>query len=56
MEPAGQDVAAQVEKRAELKLGVQFSATVEGDRADGLVADLKQILDDLGLSERVDIR
>ena len=41
---------------AELKLGVQFSATVEGDRADGLVADLKQILDDLGLSERVDVR
>ena len=41
---------------AELTLGVEFSATVEGDRADGLVADLKQILDDLGLSERVDVR
>ena len=41
---------------AELTLGVEFSATVEGDRADGLVADLKQILADLGLSERVDVR
>ena len=41
---------------AELTLGVEFSATVEGDRADGLVADLKQILADLGLSEKVDVR
>ena len=41
---------------AELTLGVEFSATVEGDRADGLVADLKQILADLGLSEKMDVR
>ena len=37
-------------------LGVQCPATAEGDRADGLVADPKQIPADLGLSERVDIR
>ena len=41
---------------AELTLGVAFSATVEGGRADGLVADLKQILADLGLSDRMEIR
>ena len=52
----GRTLLPKLRSGAELKLGVQFSATVEGDRADGLVADLKQILDDLGLSERVDIR
>ena len=41
---------------AELTLGVEFSATVEGGRADGLVADLEQILADLGLSDRMEIR
>ena len=52
----GRTLLPKLRSGAELKLGVRFSATVEGDRADGLVADLKQILDDLGLSERVDIR
>ena len=52
----GRTLLPKLRSGAELKLGVRFSATVEGDRADGLVADLKQILADLGLSEKVDVR
>ena len=52
----GRTLLPKLRSGTELTLGVEFSATVEGDRADGLVADLKQILADLGLSERVDIR
>ena len=41
---------------AELTLGVEFSAKIEGGRAEGLVAEVKQILADLGLSDRMEIR
>ena len=40
---------------ANLKIGIEFSVTVEGRMARGLVDELKQILTDLGLSEKVKI-
>jgi len=38
-----------------LEIGVQFSVTVSGEVAQSFEADLRQILEDLGLSERVQI-
>ena len=40
---------------ANLKIGIEFSVTVEGRMARGLVDELKQILTDLGLSEKVKV-
>ena len=40
---------------ANLKIGIEFSVTVEDRMARGLVDELKQILTDLGLSEKVKI-
>jgi hypothetical protein len=37
----------------ELKIGLEFSVTVPADTADGLAADLRQILQELGLGEAV---
>jgi len=38
-----------------LEIGVQFSVTVSGEVAQSFEADLRQIIEDLGLSERVQI-
>jgi len=35
---------------------VGFSVTVNHDVAGGLMSDLRQILDDLGLADKVDIQ
>ena len=40
----------------ELRVGVDFSVTVGSDVSASLISDLRQILDDLGLGERVEIR
>ena len=40
---------------ATLTIGIEFSVTVEGRMAQGLVNELKQILTDLGLSENVNV-
>ena len=37
----------------DLKVGVDFVATVPADRVPGLVSDLQQILQELGLNEAV---
>ena len=37
----------------ELKIGIDFSVSVEQSAAQNLEADLKQILEDLGLSDVV---
>ena len=39
----------------DLKVGVTFELTADGPGADALLADLRQILDDLQLTERVQI-
>ncbi|MEE9231650.1 MAG: hypothetical protein V3U86_13185 [Acidobacteriota bacterium] len=38
-----------------LKVGVDFSVTVNADLARNLASDLRQILDDLGLADKVRI-
>jgi hypothetical protein len=40
---------------SELRLGVDFSVTVEGSQASQLEADLRQIVDELGLGESLRI-
>ncbi len=40
---------------SDLKVGVDFSVTVDRDVAGSLMADLRQILDDLGLADKVQI-
>ena len=39
----------------ELKIGIDFSVSVEQSAAQNLEADLKQILEDLGLSDVVTV-
>ncbi len=39
----------------DLKVGVTFNLTADGTGTDGLLADLRQILDELQLAERVRI-
>lgn len=51
----GTKVLPKLRSGSELKIGINFSVTVEGGVAQSLETDLKQILDDLGLSERVRI-
>ena len=40
----------------DLKLGVDFSVTVNDEVAESLTSDLRQILDDLGLADKVQIQ
>ncbi|MGQ9677524.1 MAG: hypothetical protein ACUVX1_17825, partial [Chloroflexota bacterium] len=40
---------------SQLRIGIEFSVTVETGVAQSFQTDLKQILDDLGLTERVRI-
>ncbi len=51
----GTKVLPKLRSGADLKVGVDFSVTVNRDVAGSLTADLRQILDDLGLSEQVRI-
>jgi hypothetical protein len=41
---------------SDLKVSVDFSVTVNKDVAGSLTSDLRQILDDLGLADKVEIR
>ena len=41
---------------SDLKLGVDFSVTVNDDVAESLTSDLRQILDDLELADKVQIQ
>ena len=40
---------------SELKIGLEFSVTVSADSANGLAAELRQILQELGLAEAVKV-
>lgn len=51
----GTKVLPKLRSGADLKIGIAFSVTVENGVSQSFEADLKQILDDLGLSGRVKI-
>ena len=49
----GTKVLPKLRSGSELKIGIEFSVTVETGVAQSFQTDLKQILDDLGLADRV---
>jgi len=51
----GTKVLPKLRSGSELKIGIEFSVTVKSDVAGSFQTDLKQILDDLGLADRVRI-
>ncbi len=51
----GTKILPKLRSGSNLEIGVQFSVTVSGEVAQSFEADLRQILEDLGLSERVQI-
>jgi len=51
----GSKILPKLRSGLEVKIGVEFSVTVQGQLAQGFEADLRQILEDLGLRECVRI-
>ena len=49
----GTKVLPKIRSGSDLRVGVDFSVTVNRDAAGGLTEDLRQILDDLGLADKV---
>lgn len=52
----GTKVLPKLRSGFDLKIGVDFSVTVSRDVAGSLTTDLRQILDDLGLSDKLEIK
>lgn len=52
----GTKILPKLRSGSDLKIGIDFSVTVDGAVAGVLISDLCHILDDLGLSEKVDIQ
>jgi hypothetical protein len=52
----GTKVLPKLRSGSDLRVGVDFSVTVNRDVAGSLTSDLRQILDDLGLADKVRIR
>lgn len=51
----GTRVLPKLRTGVDVKVGIEFSVTVDGPVAQSFVADLRQILDDLGLAGRVHV-
>ena len=51
----GTKILPKLRAGSELKIGLEFSVTVSADSANGFVADLRQILQELGLAETVTV-
>lgn len=51
----GTKILPKLRSGKDLKVGVELSATVNSDQTDTLVADLKQIVEDLGLADQIHI-
>jgi hypothetical protein len=51
----GTRILPKLRSGSELKIGLEFSVTVSADSANALVADLRQILQELGLAEAVTV-
>jgi len=52
----GTKILPKLRSGSDLKIGIEFSVTVEGQLALSFEADIRQILEDLGLSGRVQIK
>lgn len=51
----GTKILPKLRSGSELKIGLEFSVTVSADSANGLATELRQILQELGLSEAVKV-
>jgi hypothetical protein len=51
----GTKILPKLRAGSELRIGIEFSVVVKQDAAANLVAELRQILEDLGLSDSVRI-
>jgi hypothetical protein len=51
----GTKIIPKLKSGADLKIGVDFSVTVNAESARGIESDLRQILEDLGLKEKIQI-
>ena len=51
----GTKIIPKLRSGSDLRIGIEFAVTAQGQLAQSLEADLKQILDDLGLTDRVKI-
>ena len=51
----GTKILPKLRSGSELKIGLEFSVTVPGDSANSFVAELRQILQELGLAEAVKV-
>lgn len=52
----GTKVLPKLRKGSDLKIGIEFSVTIEGQFAESFEADIKQILEDLGLTGHIHIQ
>jgi hypothetical protein len=51
----GTKILPKLRSGSELKIGLEFSVTVPSDSASSFVAELRQILQELGLAEAVKV-
>jgi len=51
----GTKILPKLRSGSDLKLGIEFSVTVNSDVAPNLVVELRQILDELGLTDKVHV-
>jgi hypothetical protein len=51
----GTKIIPRLKQDSGLKVGVEFSVTVDGGSTAGLVRELRQIIDDLGLADKIRI-
>jgi hypothetical protein len=51
----GTKIIPKLKSGSDLKIGVDFSVTVNAESARGLESDLRQIIDDLGLRDKIKI-
>ena len=51
----GTKIIPKLKSGSDLKIGVDFSVTVNAESARGLESDLRQILEDLGLKGKINI-
>jgi hypothetical protein len=49
----GTRILPKLRSGSELKIGLEFSVTTDADAAEGLVMELRQILQELGVAESV---